>query len=93
MRARRVVRGSVGLAALVGLLGAGVGLVAVAGLQGAGIAVLSRGGRLGASLRAPGVVLALGLELVIAALAIGALAGRGGRLDDEEEDAHGLAGG
>lgn len=82
MRVRRALRGGAGLVAVVAFLGAGLGLVAVAALQG-----------VGGTLRAPGVVLALGVELVVAALAIGAIAGRGRAFDDDEEHAHGVAAG
>ncbi len=88
---RRRVSAALALVAIVAFIGVGLALVVGAGALAAGITVvegLGGGGR--TSLRAPGVALALGAELIAGALLIG------WRVDStrsaEEEDHEPIAG-
>ena len=72
------------LVVVIVLMGAGLALLVAGGLLGLGIAVVdaSRGSR--SSLQAPGVVGALGAELIAAALLLGSRVGA--RISTEEDD-------
>lgn len=77
---------------LVGFVGVGVALVLVAGVLGLGVTLLAYRSGAVASLRAPVVVLALGAELIAAALLVGWRVGA--RVPaEEEDDGHGPAAG
>ncbi len=72
MNVRRRVSAALALVAIVGFTGVGLALVVGAGALAVGITVveaLGGGGR--TSLRAPGVALALGAELIAVALLVG----------------------
>ncbi len=91
MRLRRRVGAAVALVAIVAFVGVGLALVVGAGALALGITVvegLGGGGR--TSLRAPGVALALGAELIAGALLVGWRVGI--RRSAEEEDHEPVAG-
>jgi hypothetical protein len=84
---RRRVGAGVGLAATVALVGVGLALVVGAGALALGITVaedLGGGGR--TSLRAPGVALALGAELIAGALLVGWRAGTSGSAEEDDHE-------
>ena len=93
MRRERPGRGRVlaamALVVVVGCVGVGVAMVVAGGALGLGITLLGAGdGGVGPrALQAPGVVLALGAELIAAALLLGWRVGA--RMTIEEEDGHG----
>ena len=91
MSIRRRFGAALALVAIVGLIGFGLALVVGAGALAVGITVvegLGGGGR--TSLRAPGIALALGAELIAGALLVGWRVG--GSRSAEEEDHEAIAG-
>ena len=86
---RRRVLAAMALVVVVGFVGVGVAMVVAGGALGLGITLLGAGdGGVGPrALQAPGVVLALGAELIAAALLLGWRVGA--RMTIEEEDGHG----
>ncbi len=91
MSVRRRVSAALALVAIVAFIGVGLALVVGAGALAAGIAVvegLGGGGR--TSLRAPGIALALGAELIAGALLVGWRVGSS--RSAEEEDHESIAG-
>ncbi|MDQ6839654.1 MAG: hypothetical protein M3137_15340 [Actinomycetota bacterium] len=80
---------TVALVVLVAFVGVGVALVVAAGVLGLGVALVgaSAGGVGPGALQAPGVVMALGAELIAAAVLVGWRVG--GRITVEEDDGHG----
>ncbi len=87
--ARRRVVATVALVVLIAFVGVGMALVVAAGVLGLSVALVGAGsGGVGRSaLQAPGVVLALGAELIAAAMLLGWRVG--GRITVEEDDGHG----
>lgn len=85
---RRAAAG-VALVVLIVFVGVGLALLVAGGALGLGIGVVGYGaGDLGlGALQAPGVVLALGAELIAAAVLVGWRVGA--RIPTEEEDGHG----
>ncbi len=87
MSIRRRVSAALALVAIVGLIGVGLALVAGAGALAAGITVvegLGGGGR--TSLRAPGIALALGAELIAGALLVGWRVGSSRSAEEEDHE-------
>ena len=86
---RRRVLAAMALVVVVGFVGVGVAMVVAGGALGLAITLLGAGdGGVGPrALQAPGVVLALGAELIAAALLLGWRVGA--RMTIEEEDGHG----
>lgn len=87
MSVRRRVSAALGLVAIVAFIGVGLALVVGAGALAAGIAVvegLGGGGR--TSLRAPGIALALGAELIAGALLVGWRVGSSRSAEEEDHE-------
>ena len=87
MSLRRRVDAAVALAAIVAFVGVGLALVVGAGVLALGITVvegLGGGGR--TSLRAPGVALALGAELIAGALLVGWRVGTSRSAEEEDHE-------
>lgn len=87
MSVRRRGSAALALVAIVALIGVGLALVVGAGALAAGIAVvegLGGGGR--TSLRAPGIALALGAELIAAALLVGWRVGTSRSAEEEDRE-------
>ncbi|HEX2186641.1 MAG TPA: hypothetical protein VHN78_14170 [Chloroflexota bacterium] len=87
MSIRRRVSAAVALVAIVGFVGVGLALVVGAGALALGITLvedLGGGGR--TSLRAPGVALALGAELITAALLVGWRVGTSRSAEEEDRE-------
>ncbi len=87
MSIRRRVSAAVALVAIVGFVGVGLALVVGAGALALGIALVEDLGGAGrTSLRAPGVALALGAELIAAALLVGWRVGTSPSAEEEDRE-------